>query len=696
MKDKSNENAFQYVARDISWMYFNQRILLEAAKKTVPLMERLSFLGIYSNNLDEFFRVRVATLSRIIECDDKDIHREKEEAKHILKEINHLNSTYQVQFDEIFADIVKDLRDENICIVNETELTDEQRSFIRKFYQDRLNGSTFPLFFSEMRQQLGELADADIYLGIRLARSLSEKKTRRYEYALIEMPVGEFGRFVRLPDNDGKICLMFLDDVIRFCLPLIFVGMDYEAYEAYTFKFTKDAEMEMDTEIRTGVMDKVSKGVKSRKQGAPVRLVYDSTIPRELLKLIIDKLNIDKSDTRVAGGRYHNMKDLMKFPDCGRKDLKYNPQPSLFKPELQDCSILERVREKDRYLHYPYHSFSMYLRVLREAAISKDVKSIKTTLYRLAGDSKVVKSLICAAKNGKNVTVVIELLARFDEAQNINWSKKMQDAGIRVIFGVEGLKVHSKITHIASRKGDIACISTGNFHEGNARAYTDITLMTANKAITREVDQVFDFIERPYSPVTFRNLLVSPNDIRRKVTQMFNTEIQNAKAGKEAYVTGIVNHITDHGMLKKIYEAAEAGVKITMSVRGNCSLVTGDERLHGNIKITGIIDRYLEHSRILIFCNGGEERYYLGSADWMTRNLDNRIEVYTPVYDPTIQAQLKHIVDAALHDTFQGRIIDGTGRNLPWEITDGQPIRSQASLYEGYKHEIELNEENRQ
>lgn len=696
MKDKSNENAFQYVARDISWMYFNQRILLEAAKKTVPLMERLSFLGIYSNNLDEFFRVRVATLSRIIECDDKDIHREKEEAKHILKEINHLNSTYQVQFDEIFADIVKDLRDENICIVNETELTDEQRSFIRKFYQDRLNGSTFPLFFSEMRQQLGELADADIYLGIRLARSLSEKKTRRYEYALIEMPVGEFGRFVRLPDNDGKICLMFLDDVIRFCLPLIFVGMDYEAYEAYTFKFTKDAEMEMDTEIRTGVMDKVSKGVKSRKQGAPVRLVYDSTIPRELLKLIIDKLNIDKSDTRVAGGRYHNMKDLMKFPDCGRKDLKYNPQPSLFKPELQDCSILERIREKDRYLHYPYHSFSMYLRVLREAAISKDVKSIKTTLYRLAGDSKVVKSLICAAKNGKNVTVVIELLARFDEAQNINWSKKMQDAGIRVIFGVEGLKVHSKITHIASRKGDIACISTGNFHEGNARAYTDITLMTANKAITREVDQVFDFIERPYSPVTFRNLLVSPNDIRRKVTQMFNTEIQNAKAGKEAYVTGIVNHITDHGMLKKIYEAAEAGVKITMSVRGNCSLVTGDERLHGNIKITGIIDRYLEHSRILIFCNGGEERYYLGSADWMTRNLDNRIEVYTPVYDPTIQAQLKHIVDAALHDTFQGRIIDGTGRNLPWEITDGQPIRSQASLYEGYKHEIELNEENRQ
>lgn len=696
MKDKSNENAFQYVARDISWMYFNQRILLEAAKKTVPLMERLSFLGIYSNNLDEFFRVRVATLSRIIECDDKDIHREKEEAKHILKEINHLNSTYQVQFDEIFADIVKDLRDENICIVNETELTDEQRSFIRKFYQDRLNGSTFPLFFSEMRQQLGELADADIYLGIRLARSLSEKKTRRYEYALIEMPVGEFGRFVRLPDNDGKICLMFLDDVIRFCLPLIFVGMDYEAYEAYTFKFTKDAEMEMDTEIRTGVMDKVSKGVKSRKQGAPVRLVYDSTIPRELLKLIIDKLNIDKSDTRVAGGRYHNMKDLMKFPDCGRKDLKYNPQPSLFKPELQDCSILERVREKDRYLHYPYHSFSMYLRVLREAAISKDVKSIKTTLYRLAGDSKVVKSLICAAKNGKNVTVVIELLARFDEAQNINWSKKMQDAGIRVIFGVEGLKVHSKITHIASRKGDIACISTGNFHEGNARAYTDITLMTANKAITREVDQVFDFIERPYSPVTFRNLLVSPNDIRRKVTQMFNTEIQNAKAGKEAYVTGIVNHITDHGMLKKIYEAAEAGVKITMSVRGNCSLVTGDERLHGNIKITGIIDRYLEHSRILIFCNGGEERYYLGSADWMTRNLDNRIEVYTPVYDPTIQAQLKHIVDAALHDTYQGRIIDGTGRNLPWEITDGQPIRSQASLYEGYKHEIELNEENRQ
>ena len=404
MKAKDNLPSGQYVARDISWMYFNQRILLEAAKKTVPLMERLSFLGIYSNNLDEFFRVRVATLSRIIECEDKDIRKEKQEAERIFKEINKLNKAYTRQFEETFAEILKDLEAENIYVVNETQLTDEQRDYLRRFYLNHLNGSTFPLFLPQVKQ-LGELADADIYLAIRLTRLDEEGKARKREYAVIEMPVNEFGRFIRLPDTDGRVCLMFFDDVIRFCLPWIFVGMEFDVYEAYTFKFTKDAEMEMDTEIRSGVMEKVSKGVKSRKRGAPIRLVYDSNMPKDLLKLIVGKLNIDKSDTRVAGGRYHNLKDLMRFPDCGRSDLKYLPQPPLFKPELEEGSILDTIRSKDCYLHYPYHSFSTYLRVLREAAISKDVKSIKTSLYRLAKDSRVVKALICAAKNGKNVTV---------------------------------------------------------------------------------------------------------------------------------------------------------------------------------------------------------------------------------------------------------------------------------------------------
>ncbi len=685
MKAKNELPALRYVERDVSWMYFNQRILLEAAKKNVPLLERLSFLGIYSNNLDEFFRVRMATLNRIMECEDKDIKKERENAQRIFKQINKLNAAYTSQFEETFQDIVKDLEAQGIYFVNELQLTERQKDYIRNLYQMDLNGSTFPYFLSELKQ-LGELADSDIYLAIRLTRWAGEHKKK--DYALIEMPVNEFGRFIRLPDDEGKICLMFLDDVVRFCLPFIFMGLNYDQYEAYTFKFTKDAEMEIDPEVRSGVMEKVSKGIKSRKRGNPIRLVYDASMPKELLKLIMNKLNIDKLDTRVAGGRYHNMKDLMRFPDCGRKDLKYPPQPPLIKSELAEGSVLDLIREKDRYLHYPYHSFSGYLRVLREAAISKDVKCIKTTLYRLAKDSRVVKALICAAKNGKNVTVVIELMARFDEASNISWSKKMQDAGIHVIFGVEGLKIHSKLTYIGSTKGDIACVSTGNFHEGNARVYTDITMMTARKSIVNEVDAVFDFIEKPYSPKPFRHLLVSPNDMRKKVISMLNNEIKQAKAGKPAYLMAKINHITDKALVKKIYEASAAGVRIDLLVRGNCSLVTGIPGVSDTIRIIGIIDRYLEHSRILIFGNGGEERYFIGSSDWMTRNLDNRIEVMAPVYDPDIQRDLKRIIEFGLKDTMQGHIVDGTGRNLPWTTEENLPFRSQEALYNCYKDEL--------
>lgn len=690
MKRKVTKNvAMPYVERDISWMYFNQRILQEAAKKTVPLLERLAFLGIYSNNLDEFFRVRVALLNRIIECKDREVRTERQNAQAEFKRINQLNSDYTHQFEEIFADIVSDLEKEHILILNEQQINEEQQAFIRDFYKNSLSGSAFPYYIQTMKQ-LGELADSDIYLAVRLTPAADGSKKRKkivYDYAVVEMPVGEFGRFVRLPDRDGKVCLMFLDDVVRFCLPLIFVGVRCEQYEAYTFKFTKDAEMELDNEIRSGVMEKVSKGVKSRKRGTPIRMVYDSQMPKDLLKLLLGKLNMDSTDTQVAGGRYHNLKDLMRFPDCGRKELKFPPQPPLFKAELDRTdSILGVVRSHDCYLHYPYHSFSSYLRVLREAAISKEVSGIKTSLYRLAKNSEVVKALICAAKNGKQVTVVIELLARFDEASNISWSKKMQDAGIRVVFGVEGLKIHSKLTHISSSKGDVVCVSTGNFHEGNARAYTDVTLLTADKRICREVNAVFDFIDKPYTPIPFRHLLVSPNDLRKKLLAFIQTEIKNAKAGKPAYILAKVNHITDSALVQKLYEASAAGVRIDLLVRGNCSLVTGVPGISDKIRVNGIIDRYLEHSRILIFCNGGDERYYIGSADWMTRNFDNRIEVMAPVYDTKIQQELKRIIEWGLRDTFQGRLVDGTGRNLPWTIEgDAQPIRSQQALYAYYK-----------
>ena len=389
----------------------------------------------------------------------------------------------------------------------------------------------------------------------------------------------------------------------------------------------------------------------------------------------------------IESGRYQNHKDLMKFPDCGHSNLKYPKWPPILKKELDGPeSLLKKIQQKDRFIHVPYHSFDSFIRVLQEAAVSKQVTSIKITLYRLAKESKVVKALIGAARNGKKVTVVIELLARFDEASNINWSKKMQDAGIKVIFGVEGLKVHSKITHIGMKTGpDIACISTGNFHEGNARMYTDCMLMTAYPKLVKDVDQVFEFIERPYTPIRFKELLVSPNEMKNKFITLINNEIKNKKAGKPAYIKIKINHITDPIMVNKLYEASEAGVDIDLVVRGNCSLITDIPDLSTHIRIHGIIDRYLEHSRIFIFANGGEEKIFLGSADWMPRNLDHRIEVITPVYDPAIKGEMKRIVEYGLKDTLQGRVVDGLGDNQFWS-EEGQetPFRSQEALYNYY------------
>ncbi|CCZ80946.1 RNA degradosome polyphosphate kinase [Odoribacter laneus] len=688
MKKNGKYDTKTYIERDISWMYFNQRILLEAEKTSVPLLERLNFLGIYSNNLDEFFRVRVATLNRIIEYKGKAIQQEKAITINTFKTINRLNICYSTEFEDTFHIIDESLKQNNIWLLNEKELNPEQKNFICHLYHNRLNGSTTPLFISTF-QQLDEQPDDAIYLAVLLNSKKNPASARtKITYAFIELPVKEYGRFLRLPDADGKTCLIFLDDAVRFCLPFIFEGTPFCGFEAYTFKFTKDAEMELDTDLRNSVMQKIAKGVKSRKKGEPIRLVYDACMPANMLKHIARMLNIDKWDTQVAGGRYHNMKDLMKFPDCNRRDLKYKPLLPIFKPEFTSSdSLLEIIRQKDRFLHYPYHSFSSFLRVLREAAISQDVTTIKMTLYRLAKDSKVVQTLISAARNGKKVTVVIELLARFDEASNISWSKQMQDAGIRVIFGVEGLKVHSKLLFIGSKKGDIACISTGNFHEGNAAQYTDVTLFTDRKKLVQEVNAVFTFIEKPYVPVHFRELLVSPNDMRKQLIQRINREIKNAKTGKTAYILGKVNHITDKIIIEKLYEASTAGVKIDLLVRGNCSVVTGLAGISENIRINGIIDRYLEHSRIFIFANGGRETYILGSADWMPRNFDNRIEVMTPVYDKNIQAELKRIVEYGLRDTYQGRIVDGSGRNLPWILSSGEPLRSQTALYEYYSEQ---------
>lgn len=690
MAQKKKE--FPYLERDISWMYFNERILQEATREHVPLLERMSFLGIYSNNLDEFFRVRMASQSRIAECTDRSAARESEHAKKVIKHINKLNAQYAKAYSAAVDEVTEALRRENIYLVSDTELTPEQQHFIHDYYRSKLGGLIVPVWFSAIKM-LDYENDEDIYLAVKVTRN--EPKSVA-DYAFLELPVAQCGRFVQLPDSEGKSYLMYLDDVVRHCLPFIFEGLGYTGFEAYTFKFTRDAEMEIDNDLRTGMLQKISKGVKSRKRGEPLRVLYDARMPKDLLKRVLRKLDLDSLDTVLAGGRYQNHKDFMKFPDCGRGDLHYPAWPPILKRELDGPeSLIHRIQEKDRFLHVPYHSFDSFIRLLQEAAVSKEVDSIKMTLYRLAKESKVVKALIGAARNGKKVTVVIELLARFDEASNINWSKRMQEAGIKVIFGVEGLKVHSKLVHIGMKHGaDVACISTGNFHEGNARTYTDCMLMTASRRLVKDVDSVFGFIERPYSPIRFKELLVSPNEMKNRFVALINNEIKNKKSGKPAYIKIKINHITDPVMVEKLYEASRAGVDIDLLVRGNCSLVTGVPGVSEHIRIHGIIDRYLEHSRIFVFAAGGEERVFIGSADWMTRNLDHRVEVVTPVYDPAIKEEMKRIVDYGFRDTLQARIVDGEGKNLFCEAPEGEPpFRSQEALYEYYCNAEQQNEE---
>lgn len=683
MTKKSNK-THRYVERDVSWMYFNRRILQEAQKTTVPLLERLSFLGIYSNNLDEFFRVRMASLNKILENGHVNAATEKT-IKKTIKHINQLNEAYNVEYTNAIKEVFEGLEKHHIRMLDETRLNDEQKAFLKQFYYDKLNGSTNPIWLSEI-DDITILEDNRIYLMVRRTEDVGQKT----KYAIIKIPDRVYGRFIKVPASDGFDNFMYLDDVIRYCLPLIFIGLKGCSYEAYSFKFTKDAEMEVDNEADYGAMERIAIGVSSRKRGEAIRVVYDRNMPAELKRKVMKRLHVKELDTLLAAGRYQNHKDLMGFPAVGHDNLRFAKWSPILKPEfLSDESIFDLIRQKDRYVHVPYHSFNGYIRLLREAALRPEVKEIKTTLYRLAKDSKVVKALICAAQNGKKVTAVVELLARFDEESNIKWSKRMQEEGVNVIFGVEGLKIHSKLLHITTKHGNFACVGTGNFHEGNAKTYTDYLMMTARPRIVNEVEKVFEFIEKPFSQVRFRELMVSPNSMKTRIMRLLDTEIKNALAGQEAWVKIKINHITDMDVVNKLYAASNAGVKIDLLLRGNCALVPGIKGMSENIKAVGIIDRYLEHARILLFCNGGKPKYYLGSADWMPRNLVNRIEVMTPVYDKDLQQDILRTIEYGMRDTTNGRIIDGHGTNDMQHVAQGQqPFRSQEALYEAYQTEL--------
>ncbi len=675
----ANKLKDMYVERDISWMYFNYRILQEAEKEYVPLLERLSFLGIYSNNLDEFFRVRMASLNRILESADI-TKKMRQEVKRTIKTINQLNEQFNKEYLAATQNVFKELELHNIRLLDETSLNEVQKVWLREFFYDKLNGSTNPIWLN-MLKDFNTLEDNRIYLLV----EETEDGDKKPKYAIIKVPDKIYSRFIKIPNSDGFDNIMYLDDVIRYCLPLIFNGFPKSHYSAYSFKFTKDAEMDVDYDSDYGAMERIALGVNSRKHGEPIRVIYDRSMPHDMQKTIMNKLKVRELDTTLGSERYQNHKDLMSFPDCGHADLKYPKWKQILKPEFVSVeSVLDLIREKDRFLHVPYHSFNGYIRVLREAALKPEVKEIKTTLYRLAKDSKVVEALICAARNGKKVTAVVELLARFDEESNIRWSKRMQEEGVNVIFGVEGLKIHSKLLYIKDKKGDIACIGTGNFHEGNAKSYTDYMVMTSRPSVVSEVAKVFQFIDRPFQQVRFNQLLVSPNAMKRRILRMLDNEIKNAKEGNEAWLKMKINHITDRDVVAKLYEASKAGVKIDIVIRGNCSLITGVPGISDNIKAVGIIDRYLEHSRILIFCNGGRNKYYIGSADWMPRNLLSRIEVMAPVYDETIKADLMRTIELGLNDTANGRIVDGHGEN---KFQQGAYRRSQEELYNLYEQE---------
>lgn len=676
---KNTLQHFPYIDRDISWMFFNARVLQEASRQDVPLLERLNYLGIYSNNLDEFYRVRMASDARLAEMRRAAVRDRAEAAKILVQRLQQLDAGYSAVYHKEVHAVLEELKKQNIEFVGEENLSDADRHFVRKWFRQTLAGFVNPQWLKAAKD-LYNYNDESIYLAIDLERNGES------DYAILDLPAQQVGRFLQLPSDDDAVRLIYIDDVVRICLPLLFPGLDYDRYSAYSFKFTRDAEMEIDDDLHIGRLQKVANAVNNRRKGPAMRVIYDREMPQQLLNKILHHLKVDAMDTLQPSGRYHNHKDFMTLPDFGRTDLTYAPMPPLVPAELKSGkSLLSEIQQRDRFIHVPYHTFDYFIRLLQEAAVSPAVRSIKISLYRVAGHSMVVEALIAAARNGKKVTVLVELMARFNEQSNINISRRMQEAGIKVLFGPEGMKVHGKLLYIGMRKSrDISVISTGNFHEGNARHYTDVLLFTSRPEITSEVNMVFDLIRNPFAGCSFKKLMVSPQSMRDKIYELIDNEIAAAKKGREAGIKIKINHVTDPGMVQKLYEASQAGVPVDLLVRGCCSLVPGKKGISENIRAYGSIDRYLEHSRILVFKAGGKNLTFIGSADWMPRNLDRRIEVMAPVIDPEIKREMLAIIDMGLRDNISARVIDGNGTN-DIHKTDGEAIfRSQSKLYEHY------------
>ena len=660
-------------------------MLQEAKDPNVPLIERIRFLGIFSNNLDEFFRVRVATVKRMVNLGlEARTYFEMDPAE-CLKEIQKRVLELQKQFELTFQRIIKEFAKENIHLLKENQLNEEQAKTVTRYFHEHVISNLVPILLDD-DGPTPQIRDKSIYLAIKLSKK-GDKKNKHTRYAMVELPEN-VDRFFVLPAENGETNIILLDDIIRYNLPNLFPIFKFDKAEAYTIKLTRDAELDIEEDISSSLMEKLERSLEKRKTGKFVRFVFDQKIPEDLKQTILEKLRVPSEVNHIPGGRYHNFKDFIGFPDLGKPHLTYASWPPQAHVELeQHQSVIKTILERDVLLTYPFQSFNYVIDLLREAAMDPKVTKIKINVYRLAKNSKVVNALINAVKNGKKVVVVLELHARFDEKNNLKWSQKLQDEGVNVQFGVNGLKVHSKLILIERKDGKnkqfIAHVGTGNFHEGNAKIYTDFSLLTANPEIGKEVNKVFNFLKNNYQRELFKHLHVSPFNTRRKLMALIHTEIKNAKAGKEAYIYLKVNNLVDSGMIRKLYEASQAGVKIHCVVRGICSLIPGVAGMSENIKVIAIIDRFLEHTRMMIFANGGDEKYFITSADWMTRNLDRRVEVGVPVFDPIIQKELKGLFLLSYTDNVKARIID-EGLNNDYVENSSLPNRSQESIYKYY------------
>lgn len=671
------------IPRDISWLSFNARVLQEAADPTVPLRERIRFLGIHSNNMDEFFRVRVATLKRMIELGGKkgNMHLEENPAQ-IVENIQTIVLEQQSEFDRIWQGILKEMEEQNVFLVNEKKLNKQQQQFVQTFFEEEVRSNIIPLMIESL-PQLPYLREKSIYLGVVMRK---EDTAYQQKYALIEVPSRIVGRFVQLPAPDNQQHIILLEDVIRFNLKYIFSYFNYTKFDSYIFKVTKDAELDIDNDLSTSFVQKIQKGIKNRRLGKPTRFVYDKEMDSGLLEYLMRKLNLSRRDNIIPGGRIHNFRHFMDFPDVFKqKNIRKQP---LLHPLLKHTTrVTDVILTEDVMLHFPYHSFDSVIDLLREAAIDPEVTTIKITAYRLATSSKVVNALINAARNGKTVVVMLELRARFDEEANLIWKERLEEEGVKVLLGVPNMKVHAKLCIIKKNTGkkviQYGFVSTGNLNEKTAKLYADECLLTSNRHVMADINRIFKYLENPKPGMqnlrACKTLMLCPVAMREQLSQLINIEIKNAKAGKQAYIYLKVNSLSDPQLINKLYTAAEEGVNLHLIIRGICCAKF--KKWEKNVSAISIVDEYLEHSRIMIFCHGGKEKIFISSADWMIRNLDHRIEAAVPVMNKSLRAEIKDIVSIQLRDNVKARILDNALQNNYVTSTGNKKVRSQIEIY---------------